>query len=83
MGPTREISPTRAGLHCQRTSYTKWPVPCKLQNVRLSICHCKSAGKCEPAVLGENLLNMPACNREVMVPMDLVDVVVKAAILLN
>ena len=44
-----EITPTRAGSYCQRTSYTK----CKTFNF-----YRKSAGKCEPAVLGENLVNM-------------------------
>jgi hypothetical protein len=31
-----EVSPTRAGSHCQRTSHTKWRVLCKMQNFKFS-----------------------------------------------
>ena len=45
-----DISPTRAGSYCQRTTY-------KMAS-SVSIFHRESAAKFEPAVLGENLLNM-------------------------
>jgi hypothetical protein len=51
-----EISPTRAGLVLSADILHK--MASSVQNAKRSIFYRTSAGKCEPALLEENALNM-------------------------